>query len=398
MTYALEGFRVVDLTQRVAGPYCSKLFALQGADVVKLEPPAGDAMRAMGPFVGGDTHPEKSVPFLYLNTGKRSATLDVSQPSARNLLLELASRADALLEDYAPGYLASLGLGLDDLLAANPRLVVSSITHFGQSGPYRDFRGEEIVDQAVSGHVHITGEPEREPIKMGGNLAQFAGGQAAFASTLIALYHAALSGEGQHVDNSISEANVDLLDSWGINSLFGATPERLGNAAPEAVLRGRGGLYETADGYIALGQVPGGWDAFADMVGIEELRDPKYADARTRAEHRDELEAIVAPWAKQQRKLDVYNASQQRRNAVGYVATPHDMLSSPQLEHRRFFQQIDHPEAGSARYPGPPYQLTASGHTLTRAPLLGEHNVAVYCDLLGLEREELVRLRQLGVV
>ena len=398
MTYALEGFRVVDLTQRVAGPYCTKLFALQGADVVKVEPPAGDAMRAMGPFVGGDPHPEKSVPFLYLNTGKRSATLDVTQPSARKLVMELAVRADVLLEDYAPGYLASLGLGPDTLLEANPRLVVSSITHFGQSGPYSDFKGEEIVDQAVSGHVHITGEPEREPLKMGGNLAQYVGGQAAFASTLIALYHAALTGEGQRVDNSITEANVDLLDSWGINSLFGAEPKRLGNAAPEAVLRGRGGLYETADGYVALGQVPGGWDAFADMVGIEALRDPKYADPRSRAEHRDELEAIVAPWALTQRKLDVYNASQRSRNAVGYVATPQDMLTSEQLEHRQFFQQIDHPEAGSARYPGPPYQLTASGQTLSRAPLLGEHNVAVYCDLLGLERAELVRLRQLGVV
>ena len=198
--------------------------------------------------------------------------------------------------------------------------------------------------------------------------------------------------------NSITEANVDLLDSWGINSLFGDVPTRLGNAAPEAVLRGRGGLYETADGYIALGQVPGGWGAFADMVGVEELHDPKYADPRSRSEHREELEAIVAPWVRQNGKLDIYNASQRRRNAIGYVATPHDMLTSPQLEHRQFFQEIDHPAAGKARYPGPPYRLTASGETLSRTPLLGEHNTEVFCDLLGLERAELVRLRQLGVV
>ena len=399
MPHALEGIRVVDLTERVAGPYCAKLMALQGAEVVKVEPPgAGDAMRAMGPFVGGDPNPEKSVPFLYLNTGKKSVTLDVVQHSARRLLLELAKHADVLVESYAPGFLDSLGLGPDTLLEANPRLVVSSITHFGQDGPYSGYKGEEIVDQAISGHVSITGEPDREPIKMGGNLAQYAGGQAAFASTLIALYHTTLTGEGQHVDNSITEANVDLLDSWGINSLFGEVPTRLGNAAPEAVLRGRGGLYETADGYIALGQMPGGWDAFVDMIGLEELRDPKYADPRGRSEHRDELEAIVAPWVLQNGKLDIYNASQQRRNAIGYVATPQDMLTSPQLEYRGFFQEIDHPAAGSARYPGPPYRLTASGETLTRAPLLGEHNVEVYCDLLGLERAELVRLRQLGVV
>ncbi len=399
MPHALEGFLVVDLTERVAGPYCTKLMALQGADVVKVEPPGtGDAMRAMGPFVGDDPNPEKSVPFLYLNTGKKSVTLDVGQASARSLLLELARRADVLVESYAPGYLASLGLGADTLLKANPRLVVCSITHFGQDGPYSGYKGEEIVDQAISGHVGITGEPDREPIKMGGNLGQYAGGQAAFASTLIALYHVALTGEGQHVDNSITEANVDLLDSWGINSLFGDVPTRLGNAAPGAVLRGRGGLYETADGYIALGQMPGGWDAFVDMTGIEELRDPKYADPGSRSEHRDELEAIVGAWVRQNGKLDIYNASQQRRNAIGYVATPQDMLTSPQLEHRRFFEEIDHPAAGSARYPGPPYRLTASGETLTRAPLLGEHNAQVYCDMLGLERAELVRLRQLGVV
>ena len=399
MPHALEGFLVVDLTERVAGPYCTKLMALQGADVVKVEPPGtGDAMRAMGPFVGDDPNPEKSVPFLYLNTGKKSVTLDVGQASARSLLLELARRADVLVESYAPGYLASLGLGADTLLEANPRLVVCSITHFGQDGPYSGYKGEEIVDQAISGHVGITGEPDREPIKMGGNLGQYAGGQAAFASTLIALYHAAMTGEGQHVDNSITEANVDLLDSWGINSLFGDVPTRLGNAAPGAVLRGRGGLYETADGYIALGQMPGGWDAFVDMTGIEELRDPKYADPGSRSEHRDELEAIVGAWVRQNGKLDIYNASQRRRNAIGYVATPQDMLTSPQLEHRRFFEEIDHPAAGSARYPGPPYRLTASGETLTRAPLLGEHNAQVYCDMLGLERAELVRLRQLGVV
>ena len=399
MPHALEGFLVVDLTERVSGPYCTKLMALQGADVLKVEPPGtGDAMRAMGPFVGDDPNPEKSVPFLYLNTGKKSVTLDVGQASARSLLLELARRADVLVESYAPGYLASLGLGADTLLEANPRLVVCSITHFGQDGPYSGYKGEEIVDQAISGHVGITGEPDREPIKMGGNLGQYAGGQAAFASTLIALYHVALTGEGQHVDNSITEANVDLLDSWGINSLFGDVPTRLGNAAPGAVLRGRGGLYETADGYIALGQMPGGWDAFVDMTGIEELRDPKYADPGSRSEHRDELEAIVGAWVRQNGKLDIYNASQQRRNAIGYVATPQDMLTSPQLEHRRFFEEIDHPAAGSARYPGPPYRLTASGETLTRAPLLGEHNAQVYCDILGLERAELVRLRQLGVV
>ena len=399
MPHALEGYLVVDLTERVAGPYCTKLMALQGAEVVKVEPPgSGDAMRTMGPFVGGDPHPEKSVPFLYLNTGKSSVTLDVEQHSARKLLLELAKRADVFVEGYAPGFLDSLGLGPDVLLDANPRLVVSSITHFGQTGPYSGYKGEEIVDQAISGHVDITGEPDREPIKMGGNLAQYAGGQAAFASTLIAVYHAALTGEGQHVDNSITEANVDLLDSWGINSLLGEVPQRLGNAAPGAVLRGRGGLYETADGYIALGQMPGGWDAFVDMIGIEELRDPKYADAGSRSENRDELDAIVGSWVRQNGKLDIFNASQQRRNAIGYVATPDDMLSSPQLEHRRFFQQMDHPEAGEARYPGPPYRLTASGDTLTRAPLLGEHNAQVYCDLLGLERAELVRLRQVGVV
>ncbi len=399
MTLAMEGICVLDLSQRVAGPYCTKLMAMQGAEVIKVEPPgSGDPMRSMEPFVGDDPHLEKSIPFLYLNTGKKGVTLDIEQPSGRKLLLGLVEQADALVESFAPQYLPSLGLDYETLQRLNPRLVVSSISHFGQSGPYRDYKGEEIVDQAIAGHVDITGEPDREPLKMGGNLGQYAGGQAAFASTLIALYHATLTGEGQRVDNSIVEANVDLLDSWGINSLLGTVPTRLGNAAPESVLRGRGGLYETKDGWIALGQMPGGWDAFVDMMGIEELKNPKYASAASRAQYRDELEAIVAPWVRERGKLDIYAASQVRRNAIGYVATPHDMLTSPQLEARQFFREIDHPVAGRARYPGPPYQMTVSGETLTRAPLLGEHNLDVYGERLGLEQADIVRLRQAGVV
>lgn len=399
MTYALEGITVIDLSQSIAGPYCTKLLAIEGAEVIKVEPPgAGDTLRRMGPFVGDDPHPEKSIPFLYLNTSKKSITLNFQNSTGRKMLMELVKEADVLVEGFEPSHMPSLGLGYETLEKLNPRLVMVSISHFGQTGPYRDYKGEEIVDQAISGHVSITGEPDREPLKMGGNLGQYAGGQAAYASTLMALYHATLTGEGQRVDNSIVDANADLLDSWGLNSLFDGVPKRLGNIAPGVALRGRGGLYETKDGWIAMGQVPGGWDAFADMVGIEELKDPKYTNPATRGEYQDELEAIVEPWVREHTKLEIYHASQARRNAIGYVATPEDMFSSPQLEARNFFQEIDHPVAGRARYPGLPFQLYETEATIARAPLLGEHNTEVYGKRLGLERKEIVRLSQLGII
>ena len=215
MSGLLEGVRVLDLTHYIAGPYCTRLMATMGADVVKLErPPSGDPMRRLGPFASrpdvyreyGDEEPvEDGAWFLYLNAGKRSLGLDLKTEEGQSLALDLASRADILVENFAPGTLAGLGLGYEELRRANPALVVTSISNFGQSGPYRDWRATEANLYAMGGLMNITGEPDQEPLKEGAPLAQLGAGQNAFAATMAALMYAEETGTGQQIDISIAE-------------------------------------------------------------------------------------------------------------------------------------------------------------------------------------------------
>lgn len=396
MAGSLTGIAVLDLTQHVAGPYCTKLLAMYGAEVIKVEPPGmGDSGRSLGPFVHDEPHPEKSIPFLYLNTSKKSITLDIQTQTGRKLLRQLVKDVDVLVENFPPSALPSLGLGYEALSALNPRLVMTSITYFGQTGPYRDFKGADIIGQALSGHLQINGEPDREPVMVQGNFAQYTGGQAAYVATLMALYYALASGEGQRVDASIAEAHSDMLDSWGINSVFGTKEPRTG-INHHGVYPGH--LYPCKDGYVALGTGPGGWKPFAELIGREELFNPNYENAQTRMQYRDEIDPIIKDWLREKTRVEVYHAGQARRMPFTFLMTSKDMLESPQLQAREYFQEIDHPATGPVQYPGPPFGLSGTAVHLTRAPLLGEHNEAVYTQRLGLTKQELLLLRQQGII
>ncbi|MBI4308470.1 MAG: CoA transferase, partial [Chloroflexi bacterium] len=214
MEKALEGLLVLDLATDVAGPYCAKLLAGFGADVIKVEPPStGDPARSLGPFCGDGPDPERSVLFLYLNTAKKGVTLDLRTPEGARLLQELARRADAVVESFAPGFLESVGLGYGALRAANPGLVLTSVTPFGQTGPYRDYQATSIVNYALGGHLYITGAPGREPLQSGGYASEYAAGFHAAIATMAALWDREERGEGQHVDVSIVEC-MAALHQW----------------------------------------------------------------------------------------------------------------------------------------------------------------------------------------
>jgi crotonobetainyl-CoA:carnitine CoA-transferase CaiB-like acyl-CoA transferase len=395
----LDGVSVLDLTQGVAGPYCTKLLAGLGADVIKVEPAnEGDASRRLGPFVGDDSHPEKSIPFLYLNTAKRSVTLNHEAPEATGLVRDLAGTVDLVIEDLSAAERDRLQVSYEHLRDEHPGLVVCSVTHFGLAGPYREYLGEEIVDQALSGHMAITGEPDREPLRMGGDVAQYVAGQTAFVGAMMALYHATVTGEGQHVDGSSIEASADILDGEGIHTLTGRPRQRIGNFTEASFLRGRGGLYETSDGWIALGQTPGGWDEFAEMIDDDRLRAPELSDPAGRVARKSEIEPVVQQWLRERSKVEVYEESQGRRNVSGFVATPEDVLSSTHLSERGFFVELDHPVAGPARYAGAPFRFASSDWRSARAPLLGEHNRQVYVERLGMAPSAFERLRESGAV
>ena len=395
----LDGLKVLDLTHYVAGPYTTRLMASQGADVIKIERPGGgDASRRMGPFPGDAPHPEKSALFLYLNTGKKSVTLNLKSGVARPILRHLLKWADVLVENFRPGVMERLGLDYDRVAAINPQLVMTSISNFGQTGPYRGYGAREINLYAMGGLMYITGDPEREPLHMAARLAQYGAGQNAFAGTLGALLHRDISGEGQHVDVAISEYLATILENaLSQYSYTGSNFRRTGN---RGYGRAAWGPYPCKDGYVGVIAGPDHkWPEMAELMGIAELAEERFGDRAGRAENADELDALMLPWLMQHDRHEIFERAQHRGLAFAYVATPEDILSWEHLRERGFFGSVKHQEAGSLEHPTMPWRVDgASGTALQPAPTLGQHNIDVYCGMLGYSRGDVVRMRGMGVI
>ncbi|MDE0719602.1 MAG: CoA transferase [Dehalococcoidia bacterium] len=395
MPNALDGIRVLDLSQGVAGAYCTKLLAGSGAEVIKIEPlEIGESTRRLSPFASDQAGVEQSLVHLYLNTSKKSVTLDIQSAEGQSVFRRLTKHADLVIESFLPGTMAGLDLGHEQLTEDNPGLVMTSVTFFGQDGPYSGYKGGEIIAQAVSGNLQITGAPDREPLMVGGYLAQYVGGQAACAASLMAVFHSMMTGKGQTVDCSIAEANTDMLDRWGIDAVLGRGDQPRTGIAHHWTFPTQ--LYPCRDGYVALGIEPAGWGALADMVGDDALRKPEYTGP-DRKQYHAEIDPILVNWLEDLGKMEVFEGFQKNRMSSGILMTPEDMLESPQLQARNFFQEVEHPSTGPQMYPGPPYQLSDSEWMQTKAPLLGEHNHEVLVGQLGLPEQELTDLSVKGV-
>ncbi|MDA0264953.1 MAG: CoA transferase [Chloroflexi bacterium] len=380
----LEGVKVLDLTHYIAGPYCTKLLAGLGADVIKIErPQVGDGMRWLGPwssgteissFERGGRAPEDGAWFLYLNTAKQSLALDIKSEEGRRVLLELAAQADILVENFAPGTLDSLGLGYDVLKQANPALVLTSISNFGQTGPYRDWKAAELNLYALGGLMNITGEPEQEPLKEGMPLAQLGAGQNAFAATMAALMYAEETGEGQQIDLSIAEYATNILENALMQySYSGQEYSRVGN---RGYGRAAWGIYPCQDGFVGIIAGPDHrWPEVATIMEREELSDPRFTSRAGRLEHADEVDAYMLPWLVTNDKVDIFKAGQESGLGFSFVATMQDILEMEQLLDRGYFVSLDHPVAGTLSYPGAPImpEDSVDAWVFRRAPLLGEH-------------------------
>jgi len=375
----LTGLKVVDLSSYVAGPFCTRLLAGFGADVIKVERPAGDPIRQWGPFPEGhDANVDAGALHLYLNQGKRSVTLDLETDFGLQALRELLADADVLVEGYRPGTMARWGLGYDDLAEAFPNLVYLSVTDFGQSGPYSDLAAWEITTYALGGLMHITGEPDREPLKNGGYLGAYSAGHNAFDATLVALWERAASNRGQHIDVSIHECVASLLEFTDMVWVYkGDVYPRSGNGA-----RAAWGVYPSSDGYVGVVSGPARrWAMIPQLVDSEELAEERFAAPGAQAFLRDEIDALILPWLITHEKEDIYHRAQALGMPFGFVATPSDFFKSEQLEYRSFFEEIDHPVVGPARYPTMAARFTDGLWSLGRAPLLGEHNSEVFATL-----------------
>ncbi|HLA80889.1 MAG TPA: CoA transferase [Thermoleophilia bacterium] len=390
----LADIRVLDLSEGIAGPFCTKLFASLGAEVIKVERPGcGDPTRAAGPFLADEPHPEKSAAFLYLNTGKKSVTLNLDSSAGQTILRRLAQDCDILVEAFPPGYLDALDLGYPHLRSLKPDLIYTSLSPFGQTGPYRRYKGSEIVAQALGGLMYTIGVPGREPLKIGGNVALHTTGIAAFSATMLALQVRDVQGFGQHVDVSSMETTAMSQIHASIHYQFRGTD----------TVRRESTLLRAADGWVTpglgIGTTEDVWQRLCDLMGKPELAgDERFITREARREHQQEMQSVIAEWAATLPKEEIYHALQRMRTIAGYVATVEDLAKSEQLLHREFFQTIDHPFTGEATYPGTPFTVEGERGHMARAPLLGEHNVEVYCGRLGYCKEDLVHLSAMNVI
>jgi crotonobetainyl-CoA:carnitine CoA-transferase CaiB-like acyl-CoA transferase len=392
-----EGVRVLDLSRMLAGPYGSMLLADMGAEVIKVEEPdGGDPMRVMGPpfLTEGE-----SAYFLSINRNKKSIALDLTRPAGRDVFLDLAARADVVWENFRPGVLERLGLAYAALAAVNPRLILCSISAYGQGGPYRDWPAFDLALQAMGGGMSITGEEGGRPVRMGLPMGDLAGGMFGAFAVAGALFRRGRTGQGAHVDLALLDCQVSLLTYvaqyyWA----DGRVPGRMGSGHASVV------PYQalaTSDGHLIVAIFAEKfWGGFCRAVEHPEWEaDPRFATNRDRVAHRAALMSLIEA-AFATRSTETWL---QRLQASGVPAAPilgvDRVLADPQVTHRRMVVEVEHPRLGRLPTLGTPLKIDGALEPgVTAAPALGEHTDAILGDLLAYPAERVTALRREGVV
>ncbi len=398
MTSPLAGIRILDLTAGVSGPWCTKLLADYGADVIKAElPGVGDESRGHGRFPASVPHREKSALFLWLNTGKRGITLGVATATGRALALRLAAGCDAVVTDYRPSEAQALRLTHADFAAVNARIVTTSVTAFGQSGPYADWLATNLTSYASGGQHYLTGDPDREPLQNGGYQAVYQAGTWAFGATLAALWSARETGVGQQAEIAGQEVMASILEIYLPDFAYRKSEvltTRRGNFASASV-----GIFPAIDGHIGIHAMPKNWPQLVQAMDAEWMAtDERFVDNRARLRNDDELLTQMFIFAAGVTRKEAYERAGRFRAPISPVHTVADLLDSEHLNSRGFFQQLEHPAAGVMRYPSPGARMPATPPELRPAPLLGQHNADVYGQLLDLSPRERARLCAAGVI
>ncbi len=392
-TRALDGLRVLDITQVMAGPFCAMLLADFGADVIKIEPPEGDATRRFAGSVGTD-----SPAFNGVNRGKRSVVVNLKHPAGREVLKRLARSADILIENYRPGVMTQFGLDYDALAAENPALIYASISGYGQTGPDARKGGFDLIAQGVSGIMSVTGEPGGPPVKAGVPLTDLGAGLFALVGILTALESRHRTGRGQHVDTSLLEAGV-ALSVWEATEFFatGGVPQPMGSAHR---LTGPYQAIRCADGYITIG---GGNDRLfrrlAELLGHPEWAAmPEFADNTHRVRNRDALARLIEAITLSRPRAYWLETFEANDIPCGPINNYAQVFEEPQIKARDMALELDHPALGRIRTLGSPLKLSATPpDPRRRAPLLGEHTDTVLAEC-GMAADEIASLRREGAV
>ena len=403
---ALSNIKVLDFTQTIAGPYCTKLLADYGADVIKVEKPGtGDGARTLGPFPRDEPHPEKSGTFLHLNTNKRSITLDLKTSHGQEIARNLATQVDAVVESFRPGTMDGFGLGYDALSQLNPALTYTSLSNFGQTGPYRDWRGSEVIFYGMGGELYSTGVAEKEPVKLGGTVGLYQSGVVAAFATLGAVLGSKVDGDGQHIDISLMEVQTGSIDRRMSMLMAYQYNGEITERVPLGEASGAGGypagVYPCEDGFF---QITGGGKYFErvrNMMGNpEELDGDEWLTPAAQADEEMQglFEAYFYPWLLDRSKHEAWSQAQASRVLCGPLNTMADLLGDETFRGRGAFEEVDHPVAGSFTYPGRPFMMNASPWSIRRpAPLLGQHTDEILTEL-GMSDSDIESLRSEGVI
>ena len=393
MRHALNGIRVLDITQVMAGPYCAMLLCDMGADVIKVEAPVGDSSRRMAGAKGSD-----SPAFNAVNRGKRGTVIDIKTEKGREIVAKLGSTADVLIENYRPGVLARNGLGYDRLRAVNPALIYASISGYGQTGPDSTRGGFDLVAQGVSGIMSVTGEPGRPPVKAGIPLTDLGAGLFALAGILAALHHRGETGEGQYIDTSLVEAGV-ALSVWEATEFLsgGKIPQPLGSAhrmsAPYQAL-------ECEDGYITVGAANDRlFMRLCEVLGHPEWVDePDFATDTARVAHRTALAGLIQEVTKRKPRAYWLKLFNEHGIPGGPINNYQDALTDEHLKAREMVVNTDHPTLGRMQTLGTPLKMSGTPLVPGRpAPLLGEQTEEGLLEA-GYGMEEIEKFRSKGVV
>ncbi len=409
----LSTYRALDLTDE-KGLLCGKILGDMGADVIKVETPGGDSARSIGPFYHDEPDPEKSLLWFALNTSKRGITLDIETAEGQEIFKKLVKTADFVIESFPPGYLDKVGLGYSVLEKINPGVILVSITGFGQTGPYRDFKTADIVAWAMGGEMLMWGEAADPPLRMSGHSQAYlcAGADAAMGA-LTALYHRSISGEGQQVDVSVFESVVQIdtsnrLPTWQMRK----TVAKRGGGGMGAAKHVSRKMYRCKDGWVnwSYRANPAVWPSAplvewmeAEGFATDYVKNFDFARsdfAQVPQEEWDQLEEPTAKFFMTKTKAELLDGAVEHKVMLYPVSTTADMLGSPQLIARDFWKPVKHPELNDTiTYPGPFVLASESPPGISRrAPLIGEHNQEIYEGELGISKDKLVMLKQGGVI
>jgi len=408
-------YRVLDLTDE-KGLYCGQLLGSLGADVIKIEKPGGDPVRNIGPFFHDIPDPEKSLPWLAFNTNKRGITLDIETADGKRIFKELVKTADVVVESYPPGYMDELGFSCSEMEKINPGIIITSITPFGQDGPYRDYKASDLVCWAMSGLLFVTGDPDKPPTHVSHiPLAFLLAGMDGAWSTAIALYWRRASGEGQHIDVSIQDSAAKT--AWMIHERWEATGKEFQRGSsyygvPNSDVMVRM-VWPVKDGYIIYMIITGPFGVPGSQRLVKWLDDEGMADDFLRdidwatldwihmsREEGDRIQDYFARFFQTRTKAELLEEALKRRLMIQPVNTPKDILEHPQLEARDYWQELNHPDLGvTLRYPSRFCLVSEVPSRLRyRAPLIGEHNLEIYQKDLGFSSQEMVVLKQEGII